>query len=480
MGTPPIGSRWRLVLACAVALASSTFFAASAGPRHHEPPLWASHCHPHSGYAPGIAEDLLPWASTGITEAHMRSAIGNFSRSAHREATALPLLIKQGRLHVARGYGFNGTTVWFAENLLTWVHALKRLTERWGPSVPDLELVLLPDDSRTLGAADPRLWPGNNHWPVMKHCKSSQSLDITIPIWHLYQLWPTQEYFSKIEDLNAKYPWEARQAAAYGGGLRYHRCENLYDNEKAMEANVTKYTVHETSLFMVRERFAEYLQSMVRRPDIAFNKGRPLEEWAAYCMAILIDGISCSSKLWQLMALGSVVLREQSIYYSFFDKRLRKWRRPAEITWAVDWVRGNEEAARGIAARAQAFVREQLSMQALECYWLMLLHQYARLLRFTPGSTRGVLEPGKAAKEQSLRDSEGPGFYNPVDTWLEEEDLYGGLGGLFNWKRDYVRSYGKRLELLPAVDMHVGAAEARGSTSASESAQEGAAGSRRD
>lgn len=75
------------------------------------------------------------------------------------------------------------------------------------------------------------------------------------------------------------------------------------------------------------------------------------------------------------------------------------WRhRPREIVWAYDWATRHDAAAARIAARGQAFVRDTLSSQGLECYWLLLLQQYSGLLKYKPGQgARRIPAPVPAA-----------------------------------------------------------------------------------
>lgn len=94
--------------------------------------------------------------------------------------------------------------------------------------------------------------------------------------------------------------------------------------------------------------------------------------------------------------------------------------RPREVLWAYNWVLANDEAARAIAARGQAFARHFLSREAVECFWLLLLRHYARLQRFRPG-TRAV-----AAAAAAARNSIGTGgaqqlVLTPIDDWLAKQ-----------------------------------------------------------
>lgn len=62
------------------------------------------------------------------------------------------------------------------------------------------------------------------------------------------------------------------------------------------------------------------------------------------------------------------------------------WRKlPQEALQAVQWAIDNDEEAHHIAQNAQKLMQRYLHHQALDCYWLMLLREYRKLFRFTPG-----------------------------------------------------------------------------------------------
>ncbi|KAG2447469.1 hypothetical protein HYH02_007397 [Chlamydomonas schloesseri] len=364
-------------------------------------PLWASHCERWSSFERGIWENLLFWQESGISEELMGRAIEALGTEPGRtKRVGVAVAIVNGTLYVARSTPLSKTYAWWAHNLLVWVHVLRRLVARWGPALPDVELLLGADDDPSQDVSLPDGWVAGPPLPVMKHCRSTASADITIPTWHFYTLNATTNFFSRTHHFNQDHPWAQREHKAYGGGLLYHRSQAMAANRKHMETGIAP-----GDPFMVRERFADFLNKEVKSPHIVFDAGRPLERWAAYKMAIHIDGISCSSKVWQLMALGSLVLREQSNYKAFYDDGLHSfehyvpfWRhRPREVVWAYDWATRHDAAAARIAAAGQAYVRDMLTSQGLECYWLLLLQQYSGLLRYTPGGQQGARRVGAAA-----------------------------------------------------------------------------------
>jgi hypothetical protein len=82
------------------------------------------------------------------------------------------------------------------------------------------------------------------------------------------------------------------------------------------------------------------------------------------------------------------------------------WRRlPQEALEGIAWASANDGAAEAMAAAAQSLVARYLNKAALECFWVLLLTQYSRLLRYQPGGA----------------DRTYPHPLVPIDTWLENE-----------------------------------------------------------
>lgn len=254
----------------------------------------------------------------------------------------------------------------------------------------------------------------------------------------------SKEYLSQIPELSRQSPWAARHNSTFGAGTAYHRNQDLRANLRVFEhsltsgggvawphAQPTKLQGGPKSEVMVRAGLSHYITTQLRDASITYSfDGVPLRDWAAHKAVLHVDGITCSSKLWQLLALGSVVLREQSGYEAFYDKLLTKWvhyipfwrHRPREVVAAHAWVAANDAEAASIAKRGQAFAAELLNKASLDCFWVMLLQQYARLLRFTPGQRQGAV-------------------LIPIDAWLAAQEK-----AHTDWPDNFVRDMGARLE----------------------------------
>ncbi|GIL49769.1 hypothetical protein Vafri_6042, partial [Volvox africanus] len=401
--TPPPYLFLTPVLRCLFLVTLWTSTATASGPNATQ---LRNHCQRFNAFEPGIAEDLLPWYDdAGISEALMDRTLRE--RTMQAGVPGLPLCIRGGRLFVINGsvQSIGKVLPWQSENIVVYAWALSRLVSRWGPALPDAEFVIetmdvpsqdlgptsAPEAERPLPPEDAEggVW-GEPHGrlPVMRHCKTASSLDVTVPTFHIYKFHFDEEFLAVTERLNAEYPWEARLNQAFAAGVSYHRDQRIPSTTRQWDG------MHRGEVVMnLRSTFSEYLRNELCHPNITYSQGQlRMQDWAKFKMVMNIDGISCSSRLFQLLSLGSVVLREQSGYFAFYDKLLRKFEhyvpfwshRPREVVWAYNWVTANDAAARAIATRGQQFTRHFLSREAIECYWALLLHQYAKLLRFTP------------------------------------------------------------------------------------------------
>ncbi|KAG2438449.1 hypothetical protein HYH02_010904 [Chlamydomonas schloesseri] len=461
--------------------------------------LIASHCARYSAFEAGIAEDLLPWYDQGISEALADRLLQERSMGGRHRAPGLPLAVVGGRLYVvglAGGSGSGGSPgaaeqqriancwPWQADNLVVYAHAMRRLVARWGGALPDTEFLIetqdvpAADQDLAVGgtgqppgqpdaAAEWGVWPEppaaqHGRLPAMRHCKAATSTDIAVPIFHMYTLRLDEALLSGDAQgrLAREHPWEGRLPAAFAAGTNYHRHQGVPSTLKQWDGKNRGKTVE-----MVREALADYLAQELQHPNITYSKGStPMADWARYRMVMHVDGISCSSRIVQLLALGSVVLREQSGYLAFYDRLLTKFvhyvpfwsQRPREVLWAFNWVLANDHAARAIAGRGQAFARHFLSREAVECFWLLLLRQYSRLLRFKPGTRQGA-EAGAGGGGGAGGGSGQRLVLTPIDDWLAKQE-----GTVTGWAPTHVADRGRELDLLPDVDMTAGAGAAAG------------------
>lgn len=63
---------------------------------------------------------------------------------------------------------------------------------------------------------------------------------------------------------------------------------------------------------------------------------------------------------------------------------------PQELLEALAWAEGNDGEAERIGRRGQRLVGRMLSHRGLQCFWYLLLTEYAKLQRFTCARERSL------------------------------------------------------------------------------------------
>ncbi|KAG2502094.1 hypothetical protein HYH03_000586 [Edaphochlamys debaryana] len=117
-----------------------------------------------------------------------------------------------------------------------------------------------------------------------------------------------------------------------------------------------------------------------------------LREAAQYRALLHLDGQGLSSSLERLLALGSVVLREKSGYYTFYEKALQPgvhylpwWvKTPDDLRTQLQWIASNPDEAARIARAGATFAVTHLNADARSCYWLYLLQRLSKALTYRP------------------------------------------------------------------------------------------------
>ena len=357
----------------------------------------------YSPFLRNIHEDLMPWAQTGISAA-MVDAATEYTLQ-RRGFAGLAFLIRAQKLYIigAREVDFervdggkgpprNAWTRW----LMTYVQVLQRLVERAPPgSIPDVEFVLQQGDKGpgewNLAAADNEThtpWRELRHLPMMRYCKSAETPEILIPYHHFWE----QKVTARV--LNNTYPpWEKRLDAVFGSHHEYGRVQSSLTTTKR-DANGLQLPEWSRGSPRAYLKNTSVWANGTNVTELRINvEHLPMPEWSKYKYIAHVDGVACSSKLEQVLGLGSLVFVEQSGYRSFYHRLMQPFKhyipfwthRPQELLDALAWARANDDAARAIAAEGRAFALHFLNVHALSCYFKLLFREYARLQTFVPG-----------------------------------------------------------------------------------------------
>eukprot|EP00798_Chlamydomonas_sp_ICE-L_P003146 gene3146-13158_t len=119
----------------------------------------------------------------------------------------------------------------------------------------------------------------------------------------------------------------------------------------------------------------------------------PTPEWARNKYLLAIDGQALSSRMDQVMPLGSLIFKNESAYCAVYHHLIKPyehyipfWERTLDnLLQRLEWAKLNDQRAKQIADNAQAFVLKYLGNRTWACYWFKLLTELSKLLKFKPG-----------------------------------------------------------------------------------------------
>ncbi|KAG2484899.1 hypothetical protein HYH03_016379 [Edaphochlamys debaryana] len=302
------------------------------------------------------------------------------------------------------------------------------LQETFGPLLPDVELVVSTADMPTVITADylNRTAAGEAPGvpPVLRFAKSDSYADILVPHIHFFARGFTQETLSRVQQSRERYPWGERNATLFGRFTGYDR---LID-PRAPET--FRRGANGTNICAPRELKPPTVSCETRKHFVhewapqAVAAGAPIDllgarldmfHHAHYKYLLNLDGQSISTRLEQLLATGSLVVKEEGGYRAFYYPLLKPhvhykpfWRQgPEEVLDVLSWAARHDDEAAAIGARGQAFAQTYLHTRALVCYWFTIIKELSTLMRYTPA--RGSPEGGRNTRH-----------WKPVAEFMEE------------------------------------------------------------
>ena len=364
----------------------------------------AAQCGPYAAFMRSIHEDLLPWAD-GITEQEMDAALQHTLQTTGGHQLGLGFLLRGGKLFV-----INGSRTDFAmvpgkavpliggvKHMVTYVRALLQLADTDGAQLPDVEFVVEQSDVGNLDLSKPsapEAWREQRRGaPLMRYCKSDDSPEILIPYHHVYE----RQITAQLIDAEDKPPWAQRKDVLFGYHHGYNRAAGTPTTTRMGADGMALPDWARASTRIYLRNFSEWAgAAWANSSSLEIMKGpRPMNEWRQYKYLLHIDGISCTSKLEQMLPLGSLIFKEESGYRGFFHRLLVPfehyvpyWRhRPQELLDGLVWARAHDAEAAAIGVASQALARKFLHKEGIRCYWILLLTELGRLQRgFKPGA----------------------------------------------------------------------------------------------
>ncbi|KXZ54158.1 hypothetical protein GPECTOR_5g256 [Gonium pectorale] len=258
----------------------------------------------------------------------------------------------------------------------------------FGPAIPDVEFLFGTADQPTALLASYSNGTDPNRLPlVLRFCRSAYShADVLVPDIHFFIRNFTGKLLSAAATFNATWPWEKKTNKLFGRFSPYPREVSKYAPElyrRGFEGKDICRDANPSMLFCdVRKHFMHEWARGARKVglpvDVAQQPKRDMLYHASHKLLLHLDGQSCSSRLEQLLVLGSAVVKEES--------GGRGW---AEARRAIRWAERHDSQAAAIGAAAQAVALRYLHKRALMCYWLRLLQEMAAIQRYKPGPEAG-------------------------------------------------------------------------------------------
>eukprot|EP00201_Polytomella_parva_P022449 CAMPEP_0175041152 /NCGR_PEP_ID=MMETSP0052_2-20121109/1745_1 /TAXON_ID=51329 ORGANISM="Polytomella parva, Strain SAG 63-3" /NCGR_SAMPLE_ID=MMETSP0052_2 /ASSEMBLY_ACC=CAM_ASM_000194 /LENGTH=256 /DNA_ID=CAMNT_0016303613 /DNA_START=701 /DNA_END=1471 /DNA_ORIENTATION=- len=255
----------------------------------------------------------------------------------------------------------------------------------------------------------------------MRYTKSEASTEILIPDFGSYEFHLTHKAIRS--DFQNAPSWEHRQDKLIVSGFRFYRDFNT-------DRTTARFNTSGLPSHYPRREMGTYLASL-NRSDIVVKEFLDFTSYHQYKWVLHMDGIGASNRLPHELAMGSLVLREMSGYYAFFNRLIHPWIhyvpvykiRQEEIVWAVEWAKTHDAFARHIAENGRRFAEHYLTKRAIDCFWLLLFHEYAKLQKFD-AIKRNETYPGAnqlIPVKEVLDRSKGANYYVSADS-LELSD----------------------------------------------------------
>lgn len=332
---------------------------------------WSESCDPCSACHDRVrAEDLAPFS-------------GGITRSMVEQAEAVSRVTKyqiiNGKLYRSEDcmFPFRCTGI---EHFL-----LKLLNEN---KIPDTEFVVNTRDWPQLHRAVTR-----DPVPVFSFSKTAQYLDIMYPVWAFWcggpaiSLYPRglgrwDEHRESLGQAAETWPWEEKLDLAMFRGSRTsaerdplvilsRQCPSIVD------AQYTKNQAWKSSKDTLGMKPAQEIS---------------LESHCQYKYLFNYRGVAASFRFKHLFLCRSLVFHVGDEWLEFFYPAMRPWIHyipvpkdadMEELYNLIEFAKEHPDISKKIADSGATFIKENLTMRDVECYWRDLLRQYTELLTYT-------------------------------------------------------------------------------------------------
>ncbi|XP_071818025.1 protein O-glucosyltransferase 1-like [Apostichopus japonicus] len=260
--------------------------------------------------------------------------------------------------------------------------------------LPNMEFILNPRD-----------WPQSpkpiNPKPVFSFSKvKTQHWDIMYPAWTFWEggpaVWPIfptglgrwDQFRTKLNKEADKIPWEEKEDIAFFIGSRTSAERDplvrlSQSNPELVNARYTK-----------NQAWKSDADTLYLPPADPIT----LEEHCKYRYLFNFRGVAASFRFKHLFLCGSLVFHVGDQWLEFFYPALKPWVHyiplPSSLENTkelIEFAMANQDISKAIAKRGRDFVWNHLKLDEVECYWLKLLKDYAKLLTYKPTRDKSLM-----------------------------------------------------------------------------------------
>ncbi|PNH04583.1 hypothetical protein TSOC_009222 [Tetrabaena socialis] len=251
-------------------------------------------------------------------------AVGFFGGRAYLlTPTDFPGLSHHAKLHVA------------------YMRMLLHVEACFGQHLPDVALILTTSDTpryvspRVVNASSPppRVPPLHRAgqpfepgpYPIAGIGKSDFYPDLLlVPNFHFHMKLYDNTSLASIPAFDESTPWEERKNVLFGRFSQYRTNRNQADPDTLKAGRGGKGICYdENKICPVREHFIKELADKDKaRMDVTFRRRVTMQKHTEYKYLVNLDGQGISSRLEQLLPLGSVVFKQQSGYYAYYYRTI--------------------------------------------------------------------------------------------------------------------------------------------------------------
>ena len=264
------------------------------------------------------------------------------------------------------------------------------------PSLPDMELILNTRD-----------WPQvSKHFsepkPIFSFSKTVDYYDIMYPTWGFWEGGPAIKLYPKglgrwdqhrksLKKSAEKWPWKLKKPIAFFRGSRTssERDSLILLSRERPDLVDAKYTKNQAWKSEADTLYAAPAEEI------------PLEDHCQYRYLFNFRGVAASFRLKHLFLCQSLVFHVGNEWLEFFYPNLKPWvhfipvknnASKEDIEKLLKFVSEHDDIAQEIAERGYNFIRNQLRIKDVMCYWEKLLKNYAKLLKYKPSRDKRLIE----------------------------------------------------------------------------------------